>query len=135
MTDTDRSVFTDATGTVQPPASTPDKPVLPEWEKLAKGGNLKTPHAVAILSLASSCDAAVARCAELERERGDEINRMADAIDAARYAHPEHPRDRPRPFAAADQGDREYAFRLARAAWKAIRAEAAEARLSEETGR
>lgn len=28
MTDSDRSVFTDATGTVQPPATTPDKPVL-----------------------------------------------------------------------------------------------------------
>lgn len=49
--------------------------------------------------------------------RGDEINRMADAIDAARYAHPDHPRDRPRPFAEADRGDREYAFRLARAAF------------------
>lgn len=51
---------------------------------------------------------------------GNEINLMADAIDAARYAHPQHPRERPRPFADADKGDREYVFRLARAAFKAI---------------
>lgn len=41
---------------------------------------------------------------------------VADAIDAARFAHPESPRVRPRPFADAYKHDREYAFRLARAA-------------------
>ena len=41
---------------------------------------------------------------------------VADAIDAARYAHPIHPRERPRPFSEADRSDREYALRLARAA-------------------
>lgn len=44
------------------------------------------------------------------------IEKVADAIDAARYQHPEHPRERPRPFCDADQGDREYARRLAKAA-------------------
>lgn len=44
------------------------------------------------------------------------LERAADAIDAARYAHPEHPRERPHPFAEAHKTDREYAFRLARAA-------------------
>lgn len=41
---------------------------------------------------------------------------IADAIDAARYAPPYHPRGRERPFAEALSGDREYALRLARAA-------------------
>lgn len=63
--------------------------------------------------------------------RGDEINRMADAIDAARYAHPQHPRERDRPFSDADKGDREYAFRLARAAYAAIAPSEAEAKGSE----
>lgn len=39
------------------------------------------------------------------------IEAMADAIDAARYAHPTFPRERPRPFSEADEGDREYADR------------------------
>jgi hypothetical protein len=50
------------------------------------------------------------------------IEAAADAIDAARYAHPEHPRERPRPFSEADTSDREYAMRLAHAAVDAIRA-------------
>lgn len=45
-----------------------------------------------------------------------EIERVADAIDLARYRHPDLPRERPRPFAEADASDREYAIRLARAA-------------------
>lgn len=45
---------------------------------------------------------------------------VADAIDAARYAHPEHPRERPLPFSEADKSDREYAMRLARAAIHAL---------------
>lgn len=44
------------------------------------------------------------------------LEAVADAIDAARYAHPEYPRDRPMPFSQAHRTDREYAFRLARAA-------------------
>lgn len=44
------------------------------------------------------------------------LETVADAIDAARYAHPEHPRERPRPFGEADRSDKEYATRLARAA-------------------
>lgn len=47
-------------------------------------------------------------------ERVREI--IADAIDAARYAHPTNPRERPRPFSEADRSDREYALRLANAA-------------------
>lgn len=49
-----------------------------------------------------------------------EIKAVADAIDAARYQHPENPRERPRPFSEADRGDREYAIRLARAACRAL---------------
>lgn len=45
---------------------------------------------------------------------------VADAIDAARYAHPQNPRLRPRPFADADPSDQEYAIRLARAAIAAL---------------
>lgn len=45
-----------------------------------------------------------------------DIEAVADAIDNARYQHPEYPRERPRPFADADRSDREYALRLARAA-------------------
>lgn len=48
------------------------------------------------------------------------IETVADAIDAARYAHPEHPRERPIPFAQAHPTDREYALRMARAAIRAI---------------
>ena len=44
------------------------------------------------------------------------VEAVADAIDNARYQHPDHPRERPRPFADADRSDREYALRLARAA-------------------
>lgn len=51
----------------------------------------------------------------------DMIEQVADAIDEARYRHPEHPRERPRPFSEADEGDREYATRLARAAIEAMR--------------
>jgi hypothetical protein len=50
----------------------------------------------------------------------EDIQRVADAIDDARYRHPEHPRERPRPFSEADRGDREYATRLARAAVAAL---------------
>lgn len=50
----------------------------------------------------------------------DMIETIADCIDAARYAHPEHPRERPRPFSEAENGDREYATRLAKAALKAM---------------
>ena len=46
------------------------------------------------------------------------LEAAADAIDLARYQHPDHPRERPRPFSEADRHDREYAFRLARAALK-----------------
>lgn len=45
---------------------------------------------------------------------------VADAIDLARYQHPEHPRERPRPFSEADRSDREYATRLAKAALNAL---------------
>ncbi len=55
------------------------------------------------------------------------INAMADAIDAARYAHPARPRERERLFAEADRSDREYAFRLARAAYAALSASSASA--------
>lgn len=48
------------------------------------------------------------------------VELIADAIDEARYEHPIHPRARPRPFSEADAGDREYAFRMARAAMKAF---------------
>ena len=44
------------------------------------------------------------------------VEKAAAAIDAARYAHPDHPRERPQPFNEADKSDREYATRLARAA-------------------
>lgn len=44
-----------------------------------------------------------------------ELDKVADAIDAARFAHPQNPRERPRAFADADPSDREYAIRLARA--------------------
>lgn len=53
---------------------------------------------------------------------------VADAIDAARFAHPDHPRDRPRPFSEADASDREYASRLAIAAIRALATPAPEAR-------
>lgn len=49
----------------------------------------------------------------------DRVEAVADAIDAARFAHPTHPRERPRPFREADSGDREYATRLAKAALSA----------------
>lgn len=49
------------------------------------------------------------------------LDLVADAIDEARYRHPVYPRDRPRPFSEADDGDREYAIRLARAALGALR--------------
>lgn len=49
------------------------------------------------------------------------LEEMADAIDEARYQHPDHPRERPRPFSEADRHDREYALRLARAALAAHR--------------
>ncbi len=58
------------------------------------------------------------------------IEQMADAIDGARYAHPEHPRERPRPFAEADRSDREYAMRLARAAGRAAEIEQLEAKVT-----
>ena len=48
------------------------------------------------------------------------IEKVADAIDAARFRSPDYPRERPRPFAEADRSDREYALRLARAALAAI---------------
>lgn len=48
------------------------------------------------------------------------VEAMADAIDSARYEHPLHPRERPRPFEEADMSDREYAERLARAAIRAL---------------
>jgi hypothetical protein len=51
----------------------------------------------------------------------DTIEKVADAIDAARFAHPTHPRERDRPFADADRSDREYAMRLTRAAIAAYR--------------
>lgn len=51
-----------------------------------------------------------------------ELERVADAIDAARYARPEFPRERPHPFSQADHRDREYAFRLARAALRSAQA-------------
>lgn len=51
----------------------------------------------------------------------DTLELMADAIDGARYQHPDHPRDRPRPFSEADTNDREYALRLARAALAAVK--------------
>jgi hypothetical protein len=50
----------------------------------------------------------------------DGLEAAADAIDEARYQHPDHPRDRPRPFSQADRHDREYALRLARAAIRAL---------------
>jgi len=50
----------------------------------------------------------------------EDVMRMADAIDLARYQHPETPRERPRPFSEADRSDREYATRLARAAYMAL---------------
>lgn len=53
--------------------------------------------------------------AEKNRAMPD-IETLADAIDAARFAHPQNPRERPRSFADADPSDREYAIRLARAA-------------------
>lgn len=64
-----------------------------------------------------------------------DVEAVADAIDAARYAHPEHPRERPRPFSEADRGDREYAVRLARAALSALPATPAGARELTETER
>lgn len=54
------------------------------------------------------------------------VEAAGDAIDAARYAHPQFPRERPRPFSEADEGDREYAVRLARAAIPLIRKAALE---------
>lgn len=48
------------------------------------------------------------------------LETVADAIDAARFAHPQNPRERPRAFVDADPSDREYAIRLARAALAAI---------------
>lgn len=48
------------------------------------------------------------------------VEAVADAIDAARFASPKHPRERPRPFAEADKTDREYSLRLARAAIAAL---------------
>lgn len=44
------------------------------------------------------------------------LEQVADAIDRARYAHPIDPRERPHSFEEAPQRDREYSFRLARAA-------------------
>jgi hypothetical protein len=52
----------------------------------------------------------------------DALETVADAIDLARYQHPEHPRERLRPFSEADRSDREYAIRLARAALAAAQA-------------
>jgi hypothetical protein len=56
----------------------------------------------------------------MERLMDPEIEAVADAIDAARYAHPEYPRERDRPFSEADDSDREYARRLATAAVEAL---------------
>lgn len=54
--------------------------------------------------------------AENERLRmGPDLETLADAIDAARFAHPQNPRERPRSFEDADPSDREYATRLAKA--------------------
>lgn len=50
----------------------------------------------------------------------DRLEAAADAIDEARYQHPDRPRERPRPFSEADRHDREYALRLARAAIRAL---------------
>lgn len=58
---------------------------------------------------------------QVSADEAEKREQVADAIDAARYAHPTHPRDRERPFAEADRGDREYAFRLADAAIAALR--------------
>ena len=82
----------------------------------------ETMHADVLRLWARDAAAELSRLSALVACRGDEINRMADAIDAARYAHPLHPRERPVPFAEADRTDREYAFRLARAAFAAITA-------------
>lgn len=50
----------------------------------------------------------------------DVVERIADAIDQARYQHPDHYRDRPHSFADASDQDREYSTRLARAALAAV---------------
>lgn len=55
-------------------------------------------------------------------EQHETLMAVADAIDAARYAHPQHPRERPRPFTEADPTDFEYAVRLAKAAIAALTA-------------
>jgi hypothetical protein len=46
----------------------------------------------------------------------DVMEKIADAVDAARYEHPDYPRVRPWTFKDAPKDDRVYAFRLARAA-------------------
>jgi hypothetical protein len=58
--------------------------------------------------------------------RATDVETVADAIDLARYQHPECPRERPRPFSEANRSDREYATRLARAALAAAQAVAPE---------
>jgi len=95
------------------------------WKAFSEAGDEIAENMRAVIAtLRAENEALRAQFASIrdETERGDEINHMADAIDAARYAHPQHPRERDRSFAEADKGDREYAFRLARAAWTAIRA-------------
>lgn len=59
------------------------------------------------------------------------IEAVADAIDEARYRHPDYPRARPRPFSEADRSDREYAIRLACAAIRATEVERLRAALKE----
>ena len=146
---------------------TPDKPVLPEWEKLARQQARTIAIDAAsqvndnedarcvetlveklvtdrILSLAAERDAAVARCAVLERER-DAFRNLFERVKNEAICHAMEARGANATIqkayqaasgATGERGNWNGALPIIEAlhALKA-RAEAAEARLSEETGR
>lgn len=86
----------------------------------ADGHDLKWEHAAEAVKLASDAlsrvTSASTQLTVQDLHDGDEISRMADAIDLARYGQLE----RSRPFDQADRPSRDYAFRLAKAAWLSI---------------